>query len=157
MTPRTLRERVEALWRKKLQDAEEAYGVAFAQTRKVQAEVESMPPSDGILALEKALKFQNEAMNDYVLVLQTFTRLVLYGELPEETVAPPPAEPKPATDLDIQEWIYRHHAFVPHPAWIAHCRELYLGAQRQEYSQECPPDKRSAIREAFVALAILPK
>ena len=157
MTPRTHRERVEAIWRKKLQEAEEAYGVAFSQTRKLQAELESMPPSDGMLALEKALTLQNQAMNDYVLVLQTFTRLILYGEMPEETVAPPPADLKPTTDLDIQEWVYRHHAFVPHPVWIAHCRALYLGAQREERSQECPLDKRLAIRDAFVAFGLLPK
>ena len=157
MTPRTHRERVEALWRKKLQHAENAYGLAFAQTRKLQAELESMPPSDGVLALEKALKLQNEAMNDYVLALETFTRLILYGEMPVETPAPPPTEPKPVTDLDIQEWVYQHHGFVPHPAWIAHCRELYFGAQRQEPSQECPSDKRLPIKEAFVAFGLLPK
>src|SRR5690349_3065835 len=63
-------------------------------------------------------------------------------------------EPRAATDLDIQQWVFKRHGFVPHPAWITHCREIYLGAPHTD-GGECPPDKRTAIREAFVALELL--
>jgi len=155
MTPRTQRERLEAVWRQKLHAAEEAYGKALAQTRQLQVELPFMPPSDGNVALAKALEFQSQAMTDYSRVLQTFTRLILYGEMPEENLEIPTAEPKPATDFDVQEWVFRNHSFVPHPAWIAHCKELYLGVVPETHSQECPPDKRLAVKEAFVALGMM--
>jgi hypothetical protein len=151
------RKQVEANWREKLNQAEHAYGVAFAQTRKVQAEFASMAPSDGILALDKALQAERDAVDQYARVLQTFTRLILYGEEPEE-IATPASEPlKPPDDVEIQYWVYKHHGFVPHPYWIAQCRELYLGspAKSRPPERECPPDKRKAVREAFVALGIL--
>ena len=37
------------------------------------------------------------------------------------------ARARPASIFDIQVWIAKHHGFVPHPFWIAHCVELYLG------------------------------
>ena len=61
-------------------------------------------------------------------------------------------------DLAIQEWIHHRYGFVPHPFWISHCRELYIaGTSRQARlaRHECPPDKRSAIKEAFVHFGIL--
>ena len=30
------------------------------------------------------------------------------------------------TDLDIERWVEQRYGFVPHPYWIAHCKELYL-------------------------------
>jgi hypothetical protein len=58
----------------------------------------------------------------------------------------------PVADLDIQEWIQGRYGFVPHPFWISHCRELYLegptGQPRRPW-HECPPEKRSAVKEAF--------
>lgn len=155
MTPRNGRERLQEIWRAKLHAAEEAYGKALAQTRQLQAELPFMPPSDGNLALCKVLDHQTQAMNEYTSVLQTFTRLILYGEVPEDGVEIEPLDPKPVTDFDIQEWVFQHHGFVPHPAWIADCAQRYLGIQRAEHSQECPADKRAAIREAFVALGML--
>ena len=155
MSPRTKRERVEAAWRQKLHAAEQAYGIASAKTRQIQAELPSMPSADGSFALQNALRHESQAMNEYANVLQTFTRLILYGELPEEALEPEPKEPRAPSDLDIQEWVAKHHGFVPHPSWIGHCRELYLGAPAALRTEKCPPDKRSAIREAFVELGIL--
>jgi hypothetical protein len=67
-------------------------------------------------------------------------------------------EGKSVSDLDIQEWIHDRYGFVPHPFWISHCRDLYLsadGGQTRGPRYECPPDKRSAIREAFYYFGIL--
>lgn len=157
MSQRRIREQIEAIWREKLHQAEQAYGTALAHTQKVQAEYDSMPPSDGNLALEKAFRQQSQAMDEYVRVLQTFTRLILHGEQPEGTPRNSAAVAETVSDLDIQEWVHEHHGFVPHPAWIAHCKELYLGVPPVERSpaSECPAAKRAAIREAFLALGIL--
>jgi hypothetical protein len=48
----------------------------------------------------------------------------------------------------------------PHPYWIAHCKELYLDTVEKREGprkpwQECPPDKRVTIREAFVYFGLL--
>ena len=152
MSERKRREELEALWRRKLYEAEEALSRALANTQEVEAEMPSMPASDGNFALARALEFQGQAMNQYTQVLQAFSRLVLYGEEPHESAEPKAIGPKPPTDLDIQEWVVKHHGFVPHPAWIAHCRELYLGAPPEPRSQDCPPEKRIAIREALESL-----
>ncbi|MBZ5580184.1 MAG: hypothetical protein LAP40_26795 [Acidobacteriia bacterium] len=61
-------------------------------------------------------------------------------------------------DLEIEQWIHDRFGFVPHPFWIGHCRELYLAETVQESRRawhQCPPDKRPAIREAFVYFGIL--
>ncbi len=150
---RKQKRQLEAIWRQKLNEAEEAYGIALAHVQKIQAEYGSMPTSDGNFDLEQALKFQEMATTEYARVLQTFTRLVLYGEEPSETGET--TTPKLVSDLDIQEWVFKHHRFVPHPSWIAHCRELYLDALPVEQQNECPSDRRAAIMEAFVALGLL--
>jgi len=158
MTPRVSRERLNDVWRQKLHKAEKAYKLALSETTEVYADLASLPPADGNLRLAKALESQNQAMRAYEQVLQTFTRLILYGEMPEETIGrPQSAESKMPTDLDIQKWVFRSHGFVPHPTWIVHGRELYLNAATASRSpaDECPPDKRLAIRDAFVALGML--
>ena len=71
-----------------------------------------------------------------------------------------PALAKPITDFDIQEWIDEHYGFVPHPYWISHCKELFLPgsetpAERRRPWHECPLDKRSRVREAFVYFGLL--
>lgn len=61
-------------------------------------------------------------------------------------------------DLEIQEWIYNRYGFVPHPFWISHCRQLYLHGPAEESRHpwhECPPDKRPAIKAAFLYFGIL--
>jgi hypothetical protein len=50
----------------------------------------SWPLVDGNHALAKALKCQNEVMDEYARVLHTFARLFLYGRLPDETFEPEP-------------------------------------------------------------------
>ena len=155
MTPRNERERLEAVWRQKLHTTEEAYAVALAEMRQIQADLESLPPSDGVVALEKAVKLQSKAMDEYARVLQTFTRLILYGEMP--AVEPEAVETKPVSDFDVQEWVFNRHGFVPHPAWIGHCRELYLGTPPDVRSHDCPLDKRAAIKQAFVHFGLLPR
>jgi hypothetical protein len=48
---------------------------------------------------------------------------------------------------------------VPHPFWIDHCLELYLGSARSSEGHppwhECPQDKREAIRNAFIHFGLL--
>lgn len=61
-------------------------------------------------------------------------------------------------DLDIQEWIHHRYGFVPHPFWITHCRQLYVEGALSQLPRpwhECPPDKRPAIRAAFLYFGIL--
>ncbi len=82
MSARKNKRELEAIWHQKLNEAEEAYGIALANIEKVQAEYKSMPTSDGNFALQQALTFQEMARDEYTRVLQTFTRLVLYGEEP---------------------------------------------------------------------------
>jgi len=63
-------------------------------------------------------------------------------------------------DLTIEQWIHDRYGFVPHPFWIGHCRELFLTGPAQEERSpwhECPVDKRSAIKEAFVYFGMLPE
>jgi hypothetical protein len=56
------------------------------------------------------------------------------------------------SDVDIQRWLEQRYGFVPHPFWIQHCKELYLGAEQSPHRKpwlDCPPDMRLMIREAF--------
>ncbi len=66
---------------------------------------------------------------------------------------------KAISDLDIQEWVFERHGFVPHPFWITHCRELYLSSPIEPEGRpawhECPRNKRAAIREAFLNFGML--
>jgi len=61
-------------------------------------------------------------------------------------------------DLEIEEWVFAHYGFVPHPLWITHCKELYLGIPRSPQDHpawhECPPENRFAIFQAFVHFAM---
>ena len=66
------------------------------------------------------------------------------------------------SDLEIEQWVQEHYGFVPHPFWIGHCKELFLGDAGTPRNirkpwQECPADKRAAIRDAFVHFHILPE
>lgn len=72
-----------------------------------------------------------------------------------------PALTKPIADVDIQQWVEEHYGFVPHPYWIGHCRELFLGSLEQTAEghkpwHQCPEDKREALREAFLHFGLLP-
>jgi hypothetical protein len=68
--------------------------------------------------------------------------------------------PEVVSDLRIEQWVHQQYGFVPHPFWINHCRQLYgAGAPLSEAHcrpwHECPADKRSAIKEAFLHFGIL--
>jgi hypothetical protein len=69
------------------------------------------------------------------------------------------ARAKPASIVEIEEWVSQNYGFVPHPYWIDHCRELYLGSARSSEGHtpwhECPQDKREAIRNAFIHFGLL--
>lgn len=68
------------------------------------------------------------------------------------------ARAKPASIFEIQQWVSAHHGFVPHPFWIEHCLELYLGSPQPKGRRpwhECPEDKRTAIKEAFIHFGLL--
>lgn len=58
----------EALWLEKLHEAEHWYEIAIARTKRVLNEYDSMSPSSRDLELKRALKFQNEAMDEYAEV-----------------------------------------------------------------------------------------
>jgi len=66
----------------------------------------------------------------------------------------------PVTDLDIERWVEQRYGFVPHPFWIAHCKELYrlavetAGDPRKPW-HECPLEKRLIMREAFAHFGLL--
>lgn len=81
------RRRAEEIWREKLRQAETRYQLAAAHSRQVEAECSGglMPSSDGNFALQKALRVEDNARAEYVQVLRTFTRLILYGEPPDES------------------------------------------------------------------------
>lgn len=67
-------------------------------------------------------------------------------------------EIRAVNDLEIEQWIHARFGFIPHPFWIGHCRELYLAEQTPKPRlpwHECPTDKRSAIKEAFIYFGIL--
>jgi len=56
--------------------------------------------------------------------------------------------------------VEQRYGFVPHPYWIAHCKELYhLAVEKPEdphkFWHECPPEKRWIIREAFAHFGLL--
>jgi hypothetical protein len=71
------------------------------------------------------------------------------------------ARANPPSDLAIEQWVREQYGFVPHPAWISHCKELYLAPTPGSSSakrlprHECPPEKRLAIKEAFVHFGLL--
>jgi hypothetical protein len=69
---------------------------------------------------------------------------------------------EPIRDLEIEQWVHEHYGFVPHPFWISHCKELYLGVDNsgmpgkiRKAWHECPADKRAAIRDAFLHFQML--
>ena len=66
------------------------------------------------------------------------------------------------SDLELEQWVQEIYGFLPHPFWISHCKELYLGdtgtpRDIRKTLQECPADKCATIRDAFVHFDMLPK
>ncbi len=75
---------LEAKWRERLRAAQEAYSSASARCCTIQAEsgVQKVASSEGSLALQQALRAENEARAEYMRVLDIFTRFLLHGEIP---------------------------------------------------------------------------
>ena len=67
-----------------LQKAEDDLRTAMLQTQSVIDEFSFMLPSDGDFALDKALKLQHQAMDAYVAISRTLTKLMLGGAPPHE-------------------------------------------------------------------------
>jgi hypothetical protein len=63
--------------------AEDWYDIALARTQQVLDEYDSMSPPDGSLALKKALKFQNEKMDDYAEARTALMQLMIRNQLSE--------------------------------------------------------------------------
>jgi hypothetical protein len=61
------------------------------------------------------------------------------------------------TDQEIQKWVARQHGFVPESAWLLHCKEQFgLVAPGTASSENpCPPEKVTAIRQAFRQFGLL--
>ena len=75
------RTETEALWLEKLHEAEHWYEIAIARTKRVLDEYDSMSPSSRDLELKRALKFQNEAMDEYA---EVFTQLMSESQRAEK-------------------------------------------------------------------------
>ena len=67
-----------------LQKAEDDLRIAMLQTQGVIDEYSFMSPSDGDFALDKALKLQHQAMDAYVAISRSLTKLMLGGALPDK-------------------------------------------------------------------------
>lgn len=85
MTPEE-RKALEELWRERLHATEQRYHEASGNYLRIHAEFagRSMPSPDSNHALQQAIHIENEARAEYMRVLQTFTRLVLHGDRPED-------------------------------------------------------------------------
>lgn len=67
-----------------LQKAEDDLRIAMLQTQSVIDEYSVMSPSDGDFTLDKALKLQHQAMDAYVAMCRSFTKLMLERALPDK-------------------------------------------------------------------------
>jgi hypothetical protein len=85
------RTEAEALWLEKLHEAEHWYDIAIARTQRVLDEYDSMSPSSRDLVLKRALKFQNEAMDEYA---EVFTQLMSESQRAERGA---PTKPRTQT------------------------------------------------------------
>jgi hypothetical protein len=67
-----------------LQKAEDDLRIAMLQTQGVIDEYSFMSPSDGDFVLDKALKLQHQAMNAYVTMCHSLTKLMHEGAPPDK-------------------------------------------------------------------------
>ena len=67
-----------------LQKAEDELRIAMLQTQGVIDEHSFMSLSDGDFALNKALKLQHQAMDAYVAICRSLTKLMLEGAPPDK-------------------------------------------------------------------------
>ena len=67
-----------------LQKAENDLRIAMLETQGVIDEYSFMTPSDGDFALDRALNLQHQAMDAYVAISRSLTKLMLRGAPPDE-------------------------------------------------------------------------
>lgn len=79
-------EELRALWKKRLQAAEQELQAARLEVQQLQAEMksESIPSPDIHYAYQRALRAENLAVEKCLTVLITFNDLVLHGKIPDE-------------------------------------------------------------------------
>jgi len=84
--PPNERQRVEDLWRIRLDEAHKNYNLAVAEARTAGADFHSrqLPTPDGSANLVNALRTERVARDEYMRVLRIFTDLVAHGKRPEE-------------------------------------------------------------------------
>src|SRR5215469_711803 len=75
---------VQAFSLAELQKAEDDLRIAMLQTQGVIDEYSFMSPSDGDFALNKALKLQHQAMDAYVAICRSLTKLMLEDAPPDK-------------------------------------------------------------------------
>jgi hypothetical protein len=85
-----------ASWLEELHKAEDHLTIALLQTQRVIDDYYSMAPSDGDFALDKALRLQHQAMDEYVAVCGRFRKFIIEGTLPDEPVNPSNQPPRVA-------------------------------------------------------------
>ena len=83
--------RLENIWHGHLRKAEESYSAAFKHACKVQGDYKArdLLSPDGEYALQQALRAENEARARYMTVLETYTHVLVHGELPGDHIANP--------------------------------------------------------------------
>ena len=83
------REKLEDLWRDRLQDAKLRHAFACNVRQEVQRDLQhgEVPSADRNFALERALRAENRALAEYDRVLRIFAALVVAGKIPDEEVA----------------------------------------------------------------------
>ena len=86
-----------------LQKAENDLRIAMLETQGVIDEYSFMSPSDGDFVLDKALKLQHQAMDAYVAICRSLTKLMLEG-------APPDQERLVKSNSQPQPWQSRWRA-----------------------------------------------
>ena len=77
---------IKASWLEELHKAEDDLSVAFVRTQRVKEDYYSMAPPNGDFALDKALKLQHQAMDEYVAVCGRFKKFMIEGTLPDAPV-----------------------------------------------------------------------
>ena len=92
-SPSQSRSAVEEHWRKRLEAAEARFRLSKSlAATAVREQVDGLTPSpDGRLGVSQALRDESEALAEYCHVLRVFNRLVIFGELPEESIGDVPA------------------------------------------------------------------
>ena len=80
------RRELEEQWRKRLDLSKLRLDIATSLAKDIQLAFRLVvhPPEGGVFAVRQAIQDENEALAEYVKVLETFTALILSGAIPEE-------------------------------------------------------------------------